>query len=63
MNKDRYVSVRVNEEFSEELEKVLGQMDDVLGFSSTRSWKIRWLLRLGLNSVRLNDLICGGNSE
>ena len=27
MNKDRYISVRVNEEFSEELEKVLGQRD------------------------------------
>jgi hypothetical protein len=63
MNKDRYVSVRVNEEFSEELEKVLGQMDDGFGCSSTRSWKIRWLLRLGLNSVRSNDLIFGGNSE
>ena len=62
MIKEKFVSVRVNDEFSEELENVLCKMDDKFGFVSTRSWKIRWLLRLGLNSVRSNDLIFGGNS-
>jgi hypothetical protein len=62
MIKEKFISVRVNEEFSKELESVLSKMDDGFGFGSTRSWKIRLLLRLGLKSVQSNDLIFGGNS-
>lgn len=60
MIREKFVSVRINEEFQEELNEVLDAMDSKFGFSSSRSWKIRWLLSLGVEEFRQKDLIFSG---
>ena len=60
MNKNKFICIRISDDFREELDKVLSMMDEKFGFNSSKSWKIRWLLSLGCDSVKEIDIVAGG---
>ena len=55
MNK-KFLSIRVNEELNNELEVAFQLMDKSLGMPSSRGWKVKLLLHLGMERLKKDGL-------
>lgn len=55
--KNRYISLRLSEEFSGELNDALEIMETSLGVPCSKGFKVRMLLHMGIERLRTEGLL------
>ena len=54
--KKKFLSIRVSEELSKELDEAFRVMDKTLGMPSSKGWKVKMLLHLGMERMMKDGL-------
>lgn len=52
----KFLSIRVSEELSKELDEAFMHMDKTLGMPSSKGWKVKMLLHLGMERMMKQGL-------
>jgi len=54
--KKKFLSIRVSEELSKELDEAFKVMDKTIGMPSSKGWKVKMLLHLGMERMMKDGL-------
>ena len=52
----KFLSIRVSEELSKELDEAFKVMDKTIGMPSSKGWKVKMLLHLGMERMMKDGL-------
>ena len=55
----KFLSLRINKEMDRELSEIFEMMDKGLGVHSSKCWKVKFLINLGIEQLRKDGLTLG----